>query len=290
LQAGYRGFEGEIPIPEDSRLVQEDRLTLAVVGSGGMGRLLSRLLKASVYRLILVSRDVDRAKLIAKRIGVDWGGYESTACADICIVTVPQRFVVDTVSKISQRLKAGSIIADISSVKTYIIPEVLKVLPSCIDYISLHPLFGPSVRRSPKLKVVIIPVKCSSVSLDRFVSILRNAGLNMILSTIEKHDRIMSVIQCIHHLSYMALALTLIEYVKPEDISRYSTASLAHTLRMLRRFRRILDVVKEIQESNPYYGECKVSFIEYARLLGLIDERTWNMLKDALDKLSTIEV
>ncbi len=255
-----------------------------------MGRLLSRLLKASVHRLILVSRDVDRAKLIAKRIGVDWGGYESTACADICVVAVPQRFVVDTVSKISQELKAGSIIADISSVKTYIVPKVLKVLPDHIDYISLHPLFGPSVRRSPKLKVVVIPVRCSKLSLDRFILVLRNAGLNVILSTVEEHDRIMSVIQCIHHLSYMALALTLIEYVKPEDISRYSTASLTHTLRMLRRFRRILDVVKEIQESNPYYGECKVSFIEYVRLLSLIDERAWSMLRDALDKLSRIEV
>ncbi|MDW8061105.1 MAG: prephenate dehydrogenase [Nitrososphaerota archaeon] len=290
MQTGFRMFEGEDSIREDSRLLQKGSLTLAVVGSGGMGRLLSRLLKASVSKLILVSRDPDRARTIAKRIGVDWGGYESVAYTDICIVTVPSRFVVDTVSKISHRLKAGSVIADISSVKTYIVPEVLKILPNNIEYISLHPLFGPSVRRSSKLKVVVIPVKCSDESLDRLVSLLRGANLNIIFSTVEEHDRVMSVIQCIHHLSYMTLALTMLEYVNPEDIARYSTASLTYTLKMLRRFRRILDVVKEIQELNPYYGECRIRFIEYARLLSSMSEQTWKMLRDVLDSLSSIEV
>lgn len=254
-----------------------------------MGRLLSRLLKANVHKLILISRDLNKAKTIAKRIGVDWGGYESVVYADICILTVPSRFVVDTVSKISQRLKAGSIIADISSVKTYIVPEVLKILPGDIDYISLHPLFGPSVRRSSKLKIVVIPVRCSDRSLNRLVSLLRDVKLNIIFSTVEEHDRIMSIIQCIHHLSYMALVLTMMEYVKPEDISKYSTASLTYTLRMLRRFRRIIDVVKEIQELNPYYGECRIKFIEYARLLSSMDDQTWRTLRDVLDKLSSIE-
>ncbi|MEM2739783.1 MAG: prephenate dehydrogenase [Candidatus Bathyarchaeia archaeon] len=289
MQTGCRGFEGENPIREDSRLLQKDSLTLAIVGSGGMGRLLSRLLKAAVSKLILVSRDADRARTIAKRIGVDWGGYESVEYADICILTVPSRFVVDTVSKISQRLKAGSMIADISSVKTYIVSEILRILPSSIEYVSLHPLFGPSVRRSSKLKVVVIPARCSDESLDKLVSLLRDANLNIVFSTVEEHDRVMSVIQCIHHLSYMTLALTMLEYVKPEDVARYSTASLAYTLKMLRRFRRILDVVKEIQELNPYYGECRIKFIEYARLLGSMDDRSWRMLRDVLDKLSSIE-
>ncbi|MEM1558862.1 MAG: prephenate dehydrogenase/arogenate dehydrogenase family protein [Candidatus Bathyarchaeia archaeon] len=269
--------------------MQEGNLTVAVVGSGGMGRLLSRLLKPYVSRIILVSRDLDRAKLVARRIGVDWGGYDSTAYADICIVTVPSMFVVDTISKLSSWLKIGSIISDISSVKTYVVPEVSKILPKGIEYVSLHPLFGPSVRKISKLKIVVIPARCSNESLSKFVSLLKDTGLEVILSTVDEHDKMMSIIQCIHHLSYMAFALTLVEYAKPDDIEKYSTASLKYTLRMLRRFGRIFDVIREIQELNPYYGECRVSFIEYARRLSLMDGKTWSILKEALDKLSTIK-
>lgn len=254
-----------------------------------MGRLLSRLLKPYVSRLILVSRDLDRAKLVARRIGVDWGGYDSTAYADICVVAVPSMFVVDTIYKISNWLKTGSIVSDISSVKTYVVSKVSRILPSGIEYISLHPLFGPSVKKISKLKIVVIPARCSEESLGRIVSLLKDAGLEVILSTVDEHDRMMSIIQCIHHLSYMTLALTLMEYAKPDDIEKYSTVSLKYTLRLLKRFRRILDVIKEIQELNPYYGECRVSFIDYARRLSLMDDEAWRILREALDKLSTIK-
>jgi prephenate dehydrogenase len=178
---------------------------------------------------------------------------------------------------------------DISSVKKGFVEEVLEVLPSDAGYVSLHPLFGPSVKRIEGEAVVVIPVR-GEWALIKALELVKGSGLRAVVSSVEEHDKMMSIIQVAHHLSYLAYALTLAETMDPQLIERYATRSLCATLRMLKRMSKNFGVVKEIQELNVYGRAAKVHLLESLKKLIEADEDTWSKVKTSLESLASLRL
>ena len=105
------------------------------------------------------------------------------------------------------------------------------------------------------------------------------------VSTPEEHDKIMSVVQVAHHLLYLAYALTLWESLDPEQVGKYSTKSLEATLLTMKKLRRNLSVVKEIQKLNIYGIESKAKLLENLKLLAEMNIGAWSRLETALNDL-----
>lgn len=256
-----------------------------------MGRFFTRLLKPFFPEILLVSRSVERARRIAGRLGVLWGGYSSVSEADAVLATVPSQHLCEAVSKLAGYLKRKSVFLDVTSVKRSVVDRAAELLPKHVEYVSLHPLFSPSVRRPRRnLRVVVIPVRCSDQTAAGVGGLLEDVGFTVVYSTVEEHDKVMAVIQSAHHLSYLAYALTLGSMLEKSEIEKYATRSLISTLKMIRRLKTLLNVVKEIQMLNMYGGEAKVNLLESVRLLGKIDRYAWRRLEEALERLAEIKL
>ena len=255
-------------------------LRLAIIGAGGMARILTRIFKGRVSEVAIISRSLEKARKFSRIMGVSCSAMESIGEYDVVILTTPSQHIPEMVGKISPLLRDGSLLMDISSVKLGIIEKVLELLPSGVEYLSIHPLLGPAARKLAGNRVILIPVKGSSY-IEMIKMIFEDAGLRVALSTPEKHDEIMAYVQVAHHFSYLALALTL-HNKGPEMLESYATRSLRKTMQMLRMLYGNLRVIREIAESNRYaeraVEDLKRSIDELARG----GDDVWRRVEEAL--------
>jgi prephenate dehydrogenase len=255
-------------------------LKLAIVGAGGMARILAKIFKGRVSEVAIVSRSLEKASRFSGKMGVSCSAIESIGEYDAVILTTPSQHIPGVVGRISPLLRDGSLLMDISSVKLGIIEKVLELLPSGVEYLSIHPLLGPAARKLVGNRVILIPVRGSSY-VKMIKMIFEDAGLRVVLSTPEEHDGIMAYVQVAHHLSYLALALTLHD-MGPEILENYATRSLKRTMQMLRMLHGNLRVIREIAELNRYAGmaveDLKKSIDELARG----GDDVWRRVEEAL--------
>jgi prephenate dehydrogenase len=259
-----------------------------ILGTGRMAKLLAKAFRG-VAEVFLASPTQSEAKKLAKRLGVEWARVEDAGDHDFVVLAVPPLRLKEAASSIACHLKPRAVVMDISSVKKGFVEKVLEVLPSNAGYVSLHPLFGPSVRRIEGETVVVIPVR-GEWALIKALELVKGSGLRAVVSSVEEHDRVMSIIQVAHHLSYLAYALTLTEAMDPQLIEGYATRSLRATLRMLKRMSKNFGVVREIQELNVYGRAAKVHLLESLKKLIEADEDTWSKVKTSLESLASLRL
>jgi prephenate dehydrogenase len=259
-----------------------------IVGTGRMARLLAKALKR-VARVSVASSSRRRAEGLARRVGVEQARIEDAKDHDFVILAVPPHSLKEAASSVAPHLKPGAVVMDISSVKRGVVEEVLEALPSGAGYVSLHPLFGPFVRRVEGEAVVAIPVR-GEWAVGEALKLMEGLGLRVVVSSVEEHDRAMSMVQVVHHLSYLAYAVTLAQALSPQLIERYATRSLRATLQALRRMYKNLGVVREIQELNVYGWEAKLRLLENLRRLMEADEGAWEEVERSLRLLASLRL
>ncbi|MEM3897427.1 MAG: prephenate dehydrogenase [Nitrososphaerota archaeon] len=255
-------------------------LRLAIVGAGGMARVLARIFRGRVSEIAIISRSPERARRLSRRLGISCSTMKSIGEYDAVILTTPSQYLAEAVERIAPHLREGALLMDISSVKLGVVEKVLSLIPSGVEYLSIHPLFGPAARKLAGNRVILIPVRGSS-RIETIKMIFEDAGLRVAFSTPEKHDEIMAYVQVAHHLSYLALALTL-HGAGPDILEDYATRSLKKTMSMLKMLHGNLRVIREIAESNRYAGRAaealKTSIDELARG----GDDVWRRVEEAL--------
>jgi prephenate dehydrogenase len=259
-----------------------------ILGTGRMARLLAKAFRG-VAEVFVASPTQSEAKKLAKRLGVEWARVEDAGDHDFVVLAVPPLRLKEAASSIACHLKPRAVVMDISSVKKGFVEEVLEVLPSDAGYVSLHPLFGPSVRRIEGGTVVVIPVR-GEWALIKVLELVKGTGLKAVMSSVEEHDKVMSVIQVAHHLSYLAYALTLAETMDPQLIGKYATRSLRATLQMLKKMNKNLGVIREIQELNAYGRDAKEKLLKNLKRLSYVNENTWKDVEKALKLLVSLKL
>ncbi len=260
-------------------------LKVAIIGAGGMARILARIFKGRVSRIAIISRSMEKAKLFSRSLGIDYAPLDSVGEFDVMVLTPPPDALPEVVRRISPRLRAGSLVMDISSVKLGVVDEIASILPGEVEYLSIHPLFGSRARRLPGNVVVLIPVRGSSY-LRVIRSVFESAGLRVVESTPEEHDRIMAYVQVAHHLSYLSLALTLWNGLGSEKARRLATRSLRRTFAMFELFHDNLKVIREIATLNRYGAEAVRHLKRMLDRLADGDPEAWAEVEKALRELS----
>ncbi|HEY3128395.1 MAG TPA: prephenate dehydrogenase/arogenate dehydrogenase family protein [Acidobacteriota bacterium] len=130
---------------------------------------------------------------------------EETVATDVVLLCVPIRRVRQVCQRISPLLRPGQLIVDTCSVKIRPTAWLVETLPSSVDILGAHPLFGPDSGKNgiAGLKIALCPVRGDRIEPVR--EYLREIGLQVIETTAEEHDREMAETQAVFHLISRAI-------------------------------------------------------------------------------------
>jgi prephenate dehydrogenase len=162
--------------------------SLGLFGFGRIGKFLALHLKndfdLSIY-------EVDQKKQAEiKGLALKCEGLSAVAKKDIVLVAVPISSFEEAVKEIAPHLNPGTIFVDVCSVKETPLEIMKKYLPSSIDILATHPMFGPdSAKESLKgSKIVLCPFRISPPRLQKVEDYLKSLGLLVIKTSATDHD------------------------------------------------------------------------------------------------------
>lgn len=245
--------------------------TLCVVGgTGRIGQVFVSTLKREFRSVDIGSRDPERAKATAHRLRVKAVPIPDASKYDVAIVSVPIDLTKETVVQIARDLKPKSLIVDLSSVKQPIVEGISSGLPEGIEYLSLHPLFGPDTKSLQGKTVVSVSVRAGVLS-QALLEVLRKRGARIIESSPQQHDRLMGMIQGAHHFAMLCLGSALNKSGFGPQLREFATDSFKNTLSILDKTWSNLGTILQIQKYNPYCEAARASMVEVANRLRNID-------------------
>lgn len=228
-------------------------------GTGQMGRFFAGVFEAAGWETIVSGR---KTSLTARAVA---------ETADIVMVSVPIRATVGVIREVAPLLSDEQVFCDLTSLK---VEPVRAMLASRAEVIGLHPMFGPGAASLRGQTIVATPARCSPETLEGLLSVFRDQGAAITLSTPEDHDRMMAVIQGLTHFGTLA---------KAEAIRRTGT-DVAETLRFTSPVYRIemglvgrllaqdAGLYGDILQMNPAVPEVLAAFEEAVRTLREIVE------------------
>lgn len=249
-----------------------------------MGLLFARILKDRVQSVRIASRDDKRAGEAANSLGVDWIPFEEAHKSTIIVVSVPIDQTVSVCQSIGRKMETRSLLIDLASVKTGITDLITKNTPDRIEYLSLHPLFGPQVKDIRGKRCIAIAAKGGPMT-EEFIKILTECGTTVTKSTVEEHDKSMAAIQVLHHHALLTFSSTLNRVAFDQKLPNYVTESLEKTLQNLERMLENWETVSAIQRHNPHAQKVREAFAESANELVTFKENLKNNLQRAVSSL-----
>jgi prephenate dehydrogenase len=170
--------------------------TVGLIGLGRFGAMAYQYLeKAAAMRVF--DANSDRLKTCP-----DAASFEDVSCADAVVLTVPISAVRQVCHAMASGLRPGQLIIDTCSVKERPIEWMLEELPEYVQIVGTHPLFGPDSGKNgiSGLKIAVCPVRVEDETYQQVLRFLRSAGLLVLETTAEEHDRQIARTQAVFHL------------------------------------------------------------------------------------------
>jgi prephenate dehydrogenase len=167
-------------------------------------------------------------------------------------------------------MKPRSLIIDLASVKTGIVDRILTSVPENIEYLSLHPLFGPEIESFKGENLLAINPRTGPLSRSvlRFLS---KVGLRTTHVSADEHDRRTAVTQALHHFAYLSLATCMMKLMRRRDLERFSTRSLRKTIGLIQSFSYNTETILCIQRKNRYAARSRRAFARTVSALSRVE-------------------
>lgn len=228
-------------------------------GTGQMGRFFAGVFEEAGWEVVVSGTKTPRTN------------RDVAELADIVMVSVPIRATVGVIREVAPLLSEEQIFCDLTSLK---VEPVRAMLASRAEVIGLHPMFGPGAVSLTGQTIVATPARCDPATLDGLLSVFRDQGATITLSTPEDHDRMMAVVQGLTHFGTLA---------KAEAIRRFGT-DVAETLSFTSPIYRIemglagrllaqdVELYEAMLRLNPAVPEVLATFEDAVRTLREIVE------------------
>jgi prephenate dehydrogenase len=232
--------------------------SLGLFGYGAFGRFIAGHLASNFsVRVYDASEQVEPS-----RAEVAFAPLAEVAACDIVVLAVPVDAMSGLVDQIIPFLKRGALVLDVGSTK--ILPATLltEKLPSYVDVICTHPLFGPQSGKHgvAGLKIVVCPIK--GRRLRQVSKFLRQLFLEVIVATPDQHDREAALVQGLTHL----IAKVLIDMEPlPMHMTTKSFDLMMAAVEMVRY--DSASVFKAIERDTPYAKGVREKFFQLAQAL-----------------------
>lgn len=208
-------------------------------GMGQMGRLFGRFFEAEGYRVIVADPIAGNKN------------NEVMMRSDVVLFAVPLHQTVDIIRDLIPYARPGQLLMDLSSLKVGPIEEMLR---SSSSVLGLHPMFGGSIASFAGQTMVACPVRIDPHEWSFFRRLFEAKGMRIKVCTPEEHDRMMSVIQVLFHVTTMLTGRVLRELnVDVAETMEFTSPSYRLEMNLLGRiFAQNANLYSAITQMNPY--------------------------------------
>jgi len=126
---------------------------------------------------------------------------------DMVIVSVPVSKTAEVIRNVLRHMRKGAMIVEIASLKNGIHREMVEAAENGFNALSVHPLFGPSVKALRDKTVAVIPVVDPIMESSWATELF--PGASFVEVDPEKHDRLMVHVLSLPYLVNLAFAATM---------------------------------------------------------------------------------
>ena len=249
---------------------------LIIGGTGRMGRFLAGFASLQGAHVKITGRSTGRTRKTAKEIAVDAGTLLDSEKSDIVIISVPIEETERVAKETAPLMREGSLLLDVSSVKTKVANGIATRIPKSIEYVSIHPLFGPDIDQMHGQNIVAIPYRTGPMW-KRLHRSFRESGANIWTMTPTQHDRKMAYVQGLHHLALISLGISL-----GDKGGEPRTRSLTDTEARISRIIQNWETVRSIQTMNPFVAALHRDFLGISNSLLKMSKREASRSKATL--------
>ena len=229
--------------------------SIGIIGYGIFGRFWARHLTRFAEVVACDTRD-----LAAKTVGdgVRWGSLDEAVRQPVVILAVPVQALEGVLREIGPRLRLGTLVMDVASVKCVPVELMRRYVPAECEIVATHPLFGPQsgAKGIGGLTMVTWPVRVSDERYESMKRFLRERlELALVEVSPEEHDREMAYVQALTFFVGRGLGSMGL----PD--SRLKTATYQHLLDLERIVANDTpELFETIQRFNPYATEVRERF------------------------------
>jgi prephenate dehydrogenase len=230
---------------------------IGLIGYGRFGRLTVKNL-APEFEVLVHTRSTGKSKDIA-----DAGGrlvsLEEACAQKLIILCVPISAMRATLQQIAPLLKPDAIVADVCSVKVYPARWMQELLPTTVEILATHPMFGPdsAAKSVAGYKIVLCPERISPQRYTKIKQWLEKKGVVTIETTPAEHDRKIALSLGLTHFIGRALA----EFgATPLDIDTEGYKRLLHILGVVNN--DTWQLFEDMHHFNPFAREQRQAFLK----------------------------
>jgi len=243
--------------------------------SGGMGSLLARYFISKGHSVVGFD-PIKRGKPI-RGLKLERSNQRAAEGAKLVLLAPPIDLSLRVAEEVLPQLSRGATLVEISSVKREILPRLLELTRGRgVRLLSVHPLFGPSLRRTTGMKIAVLTTeKLESLRLAKRVF----PDARLIPVGPQSHDREVALVLSLTHLVGMAygavvgkregigrfkelaspsslLQLTVAESILAQDPSlcSYMDVKNPSSLELLQAFEKELGTLEELLSRNDRGG------------------------------------
>lgn len=228
----------------------KESMRIGVYGMGRFGSFWAKELADHGFEVIAYSR---RSKNVPP--GVRPGTEEEVLTTSALFFCVSISSFRDVLARTSGSIGKDTVVMDTCSVKLYPAKVMQELLPSSVQSIATHPMFGPDSGRDgvSGLPLVICPVNCKQEILSWWAYEFARWGLDVIRMSCDQHDREAAWSQGITHFVGRTL----------------SELSLGDTKLATKGYKSLMSVVEQtcndpiqlfydLQRYNPYARDMRM--------------------------------
>jgi prephenate dehydrogenase len=229
-----------------------DDTTMSVIGLGRFGTFWAQML--SSFGPVM---GTSRRTVAGLPPGVRQVPIETAAQAEVVFLTVAISAVPTVLDQLAPLLRADATVVDTCSVKVFPTREMEQRLPSSVDIVASHPMFGPdSAReRTDLLPVILWPLRDQHGRYEGLRARFEELSMRVVEMSPQDHDREAAFTQGVTHLVGRLL--------KAMDLAPSEISTLGYT-RLLQVMEQTcndpVELFQDLQRHNPYTREMRRRF------------------------------
>ena len=179
---------------------------LIIGGTGETGQWFTRFYKDHGWEVTVWGANARRD--IALELGVYFADDpdEEIPLSDAVMISVPINLTEQVIAQVAPKMKKGSLLMDITSVKTGPVSVMQQYAPKGVELLGTHPMFGPTIPDLHGQTVILVPVDGRCEHWTPIIrSLYEDAGAHIEVTTAIEHDRMMAVVQGLTHFAYISI-------------------------------------------------------------------------------------
>lgn len=231
-------------------------MQVGIIGFGRLGGLITKYLSQDATVLVFDKKDLKKE---IEAVGAKAVTLEEICDCPIIIPFVPISEFENVIKEISPIINKDALVIDICSVKEHPVEIMEKHLPSTVQILGTHPMFGPDSAKQTVMgtKIVLCKVRMENELYNNVKSYLEGHGIKTIEATPAEHDE-----QISHSL--------LLTHFIGRSLMDLGTTPLDIDTKGYRRLMKILQTVEndswqlfeDMNKYNKYSSETRADFMK----------------------------